>query len=237
MAAIINIETATAVCSIALGVDGHVKAFKEEMEGRSHSSHLTVFIEQMVRDTGVALQEIDAISVSKGPGSYTGLRIGVSVAKGLCFSLGLPLIAIDTLKSMAVSGERSFLKQQKDIKRHDHSQYCYCPMIDARRMEVYSAIYDSNLNAIRGVEASIIDRTSYSDYLRNSHVVFFGDGMGKCKEVLQHQQNAIFLDGVLPSATDMVGLSERAFKEGGFQDVAYFEPYYLKDFIPGTKKK
>jgi len=236
LAVIINIETATAVCSIALGVDGHVKTFKEEMEGRSHSSHLTVFIEQMLKDTGTRLQEIDAISVSKGPGSFTGLRIGVSVAKGLCFSLGLPLIAIDTLQSMAVSGIRNFLNPQKDVKRQDHSQYHFCPMIDARRMEVYSAIYDLNLNVIRGVEANIVDSTSYSNYLGNNKVLFFGDGMNKCKETLQHQKNAIFLDGVLPSATDMVLLSERDFKEGNFQDMAYFEPYYLKDFMPGLKK-
>ena len=235
MGAIINIETATAVCSVAVGIDGHVKACNEEGEGRTHSSHLTVFIEQTLAEAGLALKEVDAISVSKGPGSYTGLRIGVSVAKGLCFSLGIPLLAVDTLQSMAATGIKEFVNQTNYNNSNKTTSIIFCPMIDARRMEVYSAVYDIDLNPIRGVEANIVDSTSYSSYLEKNKVVFFGDGMNKCKEALGHQKNAIFLDDIMPTAEEMVMLSENAFNQNVFQDLAYFEPFYLKDFIAGPK--
>ena len=221
MSCILNIETATKVCSVAIGRDGELIALKETNKEKSHSSVITLLIQEVLKKAGIVLSDLDAIAVSRGPGSYTGLRIGVSTAKGLCYSLDKPLIAISTLQAMA----RGRVENKSNIP------ILYCPMIDARRMEVYTAFYDADNNEVRKPGADIIDKNSYANILDKNKVVFFGDGAAKCKATLSHHANAIFVDDVLPSARNMIPLSEKAFNDQQFEDVAYFEPYYLKDFI------
>lgn len=228
MALILNLETATTVCSVSLGKDGQLLAFKELNGDYSHSENLTLFIEEVLQQAHVKLADIDAVAVSKGPGSYTGLRIGVSTAKGLCYSLNKPLIATPTLQCLAFGVQRSKFKVQ--------SSNLLCPMIDARRMEVYCAIYNADNKEIKATAAEIIDENSFSDLLKENTIYFFGDGAEKCKSILSHSQNAIFIDNIFPSAKNMISLSEQAFVSGQFEDVAYFEPFYLKDFIAGKKK-
>lgn len=228
MALILNIETATTVCSVSLAKDGKLISLKEQNGDYSHAENLTVFIEDVCKQANINLSKIDAIAVSKGPGSYTGLRIGVSTAKGLCYSLDKPLIAVETLKSLTESIRISDFKFQiADL---------LCPMLDARRMEVYCAIYDSQGNVFKETSAEIIDEHSFADILKTNKVIFFGDGASKCKEIFSKNSNAIFIDDVVPSAKDMITLSEKAYNAKEFEDVAYFEPYYLKDFVAGKKK-
>ena len=191
-------------------------------EKHSHSETLTLFIEDVIRKFDYTLDDLDAISVSKGPGSYTGLRIGVSTAKGLSYSLDIPLISVPTLQSMA------FYMSKKKLN-YD----LYCPMIDARRMEVFSSFYDKDNNQATKVRADIIDEDSYKKELENK-VLFFGDGANKCKNVLT-SGNAYFLDNFFPSATYMGILSLEKYNNKDFEDVAYFEPFYLKDFVVGKK--
>ena len=226
MALILNLETATTVCSVSLAKDGHLLAFKEQNGDYSHAENLTLFIEDVYKQAGIKLHDVDAIAVSKGPGSYTGLRIGVSTAKGLCYSLDKPLIAINTLQhiSLALS------------KENGKEGLLFCPMLDARRMEVYCAFFDSCNNEIIPTSAEIIDEHSFSDLLKKNVVYFFGGGAAKCKNLLSANKNAIFIDDVIPSAKNMVSLSEQAFINRQFEDVAYFEPFYLKDFVAGKKK-
>lgn len=226
MALILNIETATTMCSVSLAKDGKLLAVKELNGDYSHAENLTLFIEDVVKQANIKLADIDAVAVSKGPGSYTGLRIGVSTAKGLCYSLNKPLIAINTLTSLA-SGISATVDRQKSL---------LCPMIDARRMEVYCAVYDISINCIKETAAEIIDEHSFAHLLEKNQVIFFGDGASKCKTVLSHNKNAIFVDDVVPSAKNMITLSEQAFQNKQFEDVAYFEPFYLKDFVAGKKK-
>ncbi len=212
------------MCSVSIGKDGQLLALKELNGDYTHAENLTLFIEDVVKQAGIQLSDLDAIAVSKGPGSYTGLRIGVSTAKGLCYSLDKPLIAINTLEhlSLALSeGEDSLL----------------CPMIDARRMEVYCAVYDSNGNEIVPTAAEIIDENSFADLLKKGKLVFFGDGAAKCKETFFSNSNAVFIDDIYPSAKNMIPLSEKAFNAKQLEDVAYFEPFYLKDFVAGKKKE
>ncbi len=229
MALILNIETSTRVCSVSLAVNGQTEAIKESHTKNSHAGLLTIFTQQLISDQGYEFQDLDAVSVSKGPGSYTGLRIGVSTAKGLCYSLDKPLIAITTLEAMAVG-----MIQKAENK--DDEKTVFCPMIDARRMEVYSALYSSDLSMIRKIKAEIIDEDSFADELTNYKIVFGGDGAAKCKEVLSNSTNAIFLDDFFPSSRFMSQLSERKFSESNFEDLAYFEPFYLKDFIAGKPR-
>ena len=232
MSYLLNIETATRVCSVAIGRDGELIALKETNKEKSHSSVITLLIQEVLKKAGIVLSDLDAIAVSKGPGSYTGLRIGVSTAKGLCYSLDRPLIAVNTLQAMAISR----------VENKSEIPILYCPMIDARRMEVYTAFYDADNNEVRKPGADIIDKNSYANILDKNKVVFFGDGAAKCKDALSHHANAIFVDdarpvgrnnriGVFPSARNMIPLSEKSFNDRQFEDVAYFEPYYLKDFI------
>lgn len=239
MALILNLETATTVCSVSIARDGELLAFKEHNGDYSHAENLTLFIQDVLGQTNIILSDIDAIAVSKGPGSYTGLRIGVSTAKGLCYSLNKPLIAINTLEHMfyAVAFDRIPLADTVNTA-------LYCPMIDARRMEVYCALYDSNNNCLMPASAVIIDENSFSEFLSSSErvgegrmIYFFGDGSTKCKTVLSQSKNAIFIDDIFPSAKNMISLSEQDFKNKQFEDVAYFEPFYLKDFVAGKKKK
>lgn len=222
MALILLIETATKSCSVALALNDTIIASKQEVnENYSHAEKLNTFILHLFQDQNLNLQDIDAIAVSKGPGSYTGLRIGVSAAKGLCYALDKPLISISTLRAMAYG------IAQKEIAD------LYCPMIDARRMEVYNAFYDRSNNEIRAVNAVIINEDSYKKEL-DSKVLFFGDGAEKCKQIIKHS-NAKFIDAIYPSSKDMIALAMQKFSNKEFEDIAYFEPYYLKDFVAGKK--
>lgn len=232
MALILNIETATTVCSVSLAKDGKLLSLKEQNGDYSHAENLTIFIEDVCKQANISLSQIDAIAVSKGPGSYTGLRIGVSTAKGLCYSLDKPLIAVDTLKYLSLAVSSSDVT----LSGVEVSSSLFCPMLDARRMEVYCAIYNSEGNVIKETIAEIIDEHSFADILKTNKVVFFGDGSAKCKETFSKNSNAFFIDDVVPSAKDMITLSEKAYNENHFEDVAYFEPYYLKDFVAGKKK-
>jgi tRNA threonylcarbamoyladenosine biosynthesis protein TsaB len=221
MPRILNIETSTRICSVALSESGTILALKELGGEYTHAENLTLFIEDVIASAGVRLADLDAVAISKGPGSYTGLRIGVSVAKGLCYALDKPLIAIGTLPALF----RACLKQPD-------ADAVYCPMLDARRMEVYTAVYDSTGNVLEPVSAKIIDINSFAGFLEKGRVVFFGDGAAKCKSVLTHS-NALFVDDIFPSAKHLAPLAEIAWSARQFEDVAYFEPFYLKDFMAG----
>ncbi|AUC16386.1 tRNA (adenosine(37)-N6)-threonylcarbamoyltransferase complex dimerization subunit type 1 TsaB [Tenacibaculum sp. SZ-18] len=222
MALILNIETSTKNCSVSIAKDGNLVHFKEINDGNySHAEKLHPFILDVLSEANVERNSLDAIAVSKGPGSYTGLRIGVSAAKGLCFSLDIPLISVDTLLSLAHS-----------ISVEDG---VIIPMIDARRMEVYSAIYDSNYEQFREIKAEVIEETSFSSF-NEQKVFFLGDGVSKCKEVL-NSSNFTFVEGKFPSAIEMAKLSYDKYKKNDIEDVAYFEPFYLKDFIVTPQKK
>ena len=225
MAIILNIETATKNCSVSIANNGVIKAIKELNNGNySHAEVLHSFIVAVLKEASINLNQIDAIAVSKGPGSYTGLRIGVSAAKGLSFSLHKPLISVDTLTSLSHS--------------ISINEGLIVPMLDARRMEVYSAIFNHNNEQIREIKAEIIDTTSFVDYLQTNTMYFLGDGAQKCKEVISHK-NAVFVDDKFPSAREMAKLSFHKYELNDVEDVAYFEPFYLKDFIvvPEKKKK
>ena len=222
MALILLIETSTKSCSVSLSSENKIIACKEEVnEQYSHAEKLTVFITELFKTQDFTIKDLDAVAVSKGPGSYTGLRISVSTAKGLCYALDIPLISVSTLKAMAFGMAQ---KEKSDL---------YCPMIDARRMEVYNAFYNSTNKEIRGIQADIIEEYSYRKEL-DKKVLFFGDGAEKCKQMIQHP-NARFLDGIFPSSKDMLEIANEKFAEKDFEDVVYFEPFYLKDFVAGKK--
>ena len=221
---ILHIETATKVCSCSLSTDGEVVFNKESHVEQSHAKLLGVFTEEAIQYARKHQIEVHAISVSSGPGSYTGLRIGVSEAKGLAFGLDAKLIAIPTLKLLA-----SIASSQVD------SDVLLCPMIDARRMEVYTSVFDSSLNIIEPTTAKIIDQESFLNLLSDHKIAFFGDGAFKCKDLITHP-NAIFLPNIHPLASGMANLSFAAYRANNFEDVAYFEPFYLKDFV-ATKPK
>ena len=225
MCKILQIETATQVCSVALAVNGTTIAFKELAALNIHASNLTLFIEEVMHKGQLSYQDLDAIAVSKGPGSYTGLRIGVSTAKGLCFALDKPLIAIDTLKMMA----NGFLRTQQSYSG------LVCPMIDARRMEVFTAVYNAQLDEVNPVQAKIVDKESFEKELATNLMTFIGDGAAKCADTLIHL-NAKFDSQNYNSALNMNSLALAAFNEKSFEDVAYFEPFYLKDFVLTSPK-
>jgi tRNA threonylcarbamoyladenosine biosynthesis protein TsaB len=217
LAFILNIETATTNCSVSLSKEGKTIVLKEDNDkSYSHAERLHVYIDEVLKEANINSNKLDAISVSKGPGSYTGLRIGVSAAKGLCFALDKPLISIPTLDALA-----------HQVKMDDG---IIVSMLDARRMEVYSAIYDSNYNEIRETQAQILDETSFNDYLEQGKVYFIGNGVEKTKTLINHT-NAIFIEDKLPSANDMSLLADTKYKKNDTEDIAYFEPYYLKDFV------
>ncbi|HKR05889.1 MAG TPA: tRNA (adenosine(37)-N6)-threonylcarbamoyltransferase complex dimerization subunit type 1 TsaB [Bacteroidia bacterium] len=236
MALILCIETATDVCSVALAKDGFLLAIAESDEPKSHAGIVTKFIDQVMHEGKSELSQLDAISISKGPGSYTGLRIGTATAKGLCYALDKPLIAINTLQSMTAFLLNSYQPQTSPDDYRDKSPAFFIPLIDARRMEVYTAIFDSSLNEISETKAEVISENSFSEILKENNILFFGDGMGKCKKILDSNSNAEFADDFKTSAMGMFLLSEKAFAEKMFEDIAYFEPFYLKDFV-GNKPK
>lgn len=229
MALILNLETATTVCSVSLAKDGESIAFKELDSGYSHAENLTLFIQDVISSANIAMADIDAIAVSKGPGSYTGLRIGVSTAKGLAYSLNKPLISVDTLQHLSLALSES-------TTRNFDAKSLFCPMLDARRMEVFCGIYDINNQLIQPISAEIIDSNSFKKILDTQELVFFGNGAEKCKEALSNHPNATFIKNIHLSAKNMNKLSYKAFKSNNFEDIAYFEPYYLKDFMLNKPK-
>ena len=219
MAVILCIETATTNCSVAIAVDGKIIALEEDNNHQySHAEKLHLFIDEVLAKSGTLKPSLQAIAVSKGPGSYTGLRIGVSAAKGLCFAMDIPLISIPTLEALA---HQAVIENGLII-----------PMLDARRLEVYAAVFSSENDQIRETKAEVLDKNSYYDYLKINNVCFIGDGVEKFKALCKHK-NAIFMEAKLPSAKQMVALAEIKYRKNDFEDVAYFEPYYLKDFIAG----
>ena len=226
MACILHIETSTDVCSVALSEDGAVLFSKEDFDGPQHAVTLGVYIDEVLSMADSHAKPIDAVAVSCGPGSYTGLRIGASMAKGICYGRSIPLIALPTLKVMSVP-----VLLMDELPE----DALLCPMIDARRMEVYAAIYDRALNPVKEVSADIVTADSYAEYLEQHPVYFFGNGAAKCKEVITHP-NARFVDGIQPLARWMFPLADRQFLDGTFQDVAYFEPFYLKEFVATVAK-
>ncbi|MBE0638894.1 MAG: tRNA (adenosine(37)-N6)-threonylcarbamoyltransferase complex dimerization subunit type 1 TsaB [Bacteroidales bacterium] len=230
MPVILHIDTATQFCSVALSDDKTLISCKESNKKNAHSQVITMWINELLNENNLKPGMIDAVAVSKGPGSYTGLRIGVSVAKGLCFALDKPLISIGTLHSMAV-GMTEGCRTEKRLA----DNFLFCPMIDAKRMEVYSAIFDKNNQQIREIRAEVISMDSFSEELKNHVIVFGGDGAEKCKAILTHH-NAILLDAFQPSAKFMVSLAMEKFEKNDFENVAYFEPFYLKDFVAGLPR-
>ena len=227
MSCILHIETSTQVCSVALSEDGQCIFSKTDFEGPSHAVTLGVYVDEALSFADSHAIPLDAVAVSCGPGSYTGLRIGVSMAKGICYGRNIPLIGIPTPEVMCVP-----LLLDEELPE----DALLCPMIDARRMEVYAALYDRALHPVREIEAVIIDESSYEDYLNRGPVYFFGNGAAKCKEKILHP-NARFVEDIHPLAKWMFPLAEKAFARGDFKDVAYFEPFYLKEFVASKPKK
>jgi len=227
MSCILHIETSTAVCSVAVSEDSLSIFTKEDFNGPSHAVSLGVFIDEALSFVDSHAIMLDGVAVSCGPGSYTGLRIGVSMAKGICYGRGIPLIGIPTLEVLSVPV----------LLYHElPDDALLCPMIDARRMEVYAAIYDRALNVKRAIAADIVDENSYLEFLSEHPVYFFGDGADKCREKIAHP-NAHFIDDIHPLAKLMSPLAEKAFARQEFKDVAYFEPFYLKEFVASKPKK
>jgi|TARA_Y100001954_G_scaffold216553_1_gene247844 tRNA threonylcarbamoyladenosine biosynthesis protein TsaB len=223
MSYFLALETTTKNCSVAIYKKDKLLYLKEQNEDRYlHSEKLNLFIKESLFKSNVSLHKLEAIFISSGPGSYTGLRIGASTAKGLCYSLDIPLISISTLEAMSANA-----KKNKKI-------FYYCPMLDARRDEVYSAIFDSDNTIVRETRADIVDNKIYLNFL-NKKVLFFGPGAIKCKSLINHK-NAVFKESVFPSAKNLGTLGFKKFLNKDFEDVAYFEPYYLKDFLAGPKK-
>ncbi len=227
MSLILQIETATQTCSVALAKDGNVLNTIQKTEKNIHASHITLFIDEILRQSNKTYQDLDAVAVSMGPGSYTGLRIGVSTAKGLCYALDKPLIAINSLEAMAAGFKQKCFSVSANT--------LFCPMIDARRMEVYYSIFDNQLNIVEETAAKIIDQESFNNLLKDNKIYFFGDGAAKCEQVLGLNLNARIIDDYLCNAKDLTFLALEKFKNNDFVDVAYFEPFYLKDFIAGKK--
>lgn len=225
---ILCIETSTAVCSVALVNDGNLVALRESLDGQNHAEKITVFIDELMKEANLSYHQLEAVAVSKGPGSYTGLRIGVSTAKGFCYAMEKPLIAIDTLAAM-VHGFKSDTQQLTDND-------ILCPMIDARRMEVYSAFFNEKMERMSETQALVIDEKSFMEMKQNSHLYLFGDGADKLASLFENDDNISVVEKFHCSAAYMATLADKALKEKDFVDTAYFEPFYLKDFVPGIPK-
>ena len=222
---ILHIETSTNVCSVAVSENLNCVFSVSNTDGMNHAALLSLFIKDALDFLKAENKKPDAIAVSSGPGSYTGLRIGVSTAKGLCYGLDIPLIAVSTLEVMTVAA----------IAHIGKTEAIFGPMIDARRMEVYAAFYETNMNLVREISADIIDNESYNEILSEKSVYFFGNGADKCKTTITHP-NALFIDNIVPLAENMITLAVKAFEANKFVDVAYFEPFYLKEFHTTAKK-
>lgn len=227
MSCILNIETSTDVCSVSVSQDGACIFSQEDHEGPNHAVKLGTFVDEALSFADSHAIPLDAVAVSCGPGSYTGLRIGASMAKGICFGQDLKLIAVPTLELMAVP---VLLREEVE------EGALLCPMIDARRMEVYSAVYDRALHEVRGIQADVVDAETYREYLDRGPVYFFGNGAEKCMEVINHP-NARLIKGIEPLAKWMFPIAERRIAQEKYEDVAYFVPFYLKDFVAHQPKK
>ncbi len=226
MAYLLHIESSSTVCSIAISKDTELVGLKELNNGYTHAENLHVFIEQLLKETSLTTKDLNAISISSGPGSYTGLRIGFSAAKGLAYVLNIPLITIDTLKALS---NGVMQKVQTDV--------LFCPLMDARRMEVYCAVYDKNFNSILPMQALVLDEESVKVFNQNKSIYFFGDGMSKAKDLLQNIPNSNFVEDVTASASAMISLAYQKYIAKDFADTAYSEPNYLKEFFFTTAKK
>ena len=226
MAKILSIETSTKACSVAIHELGKLIVSQKLFVEKSHSSHLTKMIEAAIKNADITMGDLDAVAISMGPGSYTGLRIGTSTAKGICYALDIPLIAVNTLEAMAYG-----------VNKYNHHKALLCPMIDARRMEVFCLVTDSDLKILEETNAKIIDENSFEDFLEGDSILFFGDGAKKCKSMFEGNSNAVFIDEVTPSAMDIGHLATTKYDEKSFEDTAYFEPFYLKDFVAIKSKK
>ena len=246
---ILCLETSTAVCSVALVKDGKVIALRESLDGQNHAEKITIFIDEVMKEANVSYRDLDAVATSMGPGSYTGLRIGVSTAKGLCYAMEKPLIAIDTLAAMA-HGFKDYkttrlqdYKEVAETQRHRDAEFkaqssesILCPMIDARRMEVYSAFFNEKLERISETNAIVIDENSFMEMKQNTHLYLFGDGADKLASLFENDENITVVEKFHCSAAYMAELADKAFKNNDFVDTAYFEPFYLKNFVPGMPK-
>ena len=229
MEKIILIETSTALCSVALAENGAVTAYRESSAAKAHASLTAVFVQEVLAERGVTLADCDAVCVSMGPGSYTGLRVGVSTAKGLCFGAGKPLLAVGTLDTLVAQAQFSSAETEANVEYRS-----IVPMIDARRMEVYAAVFE-NGKQITETAPAIIDENSYAEYLEQGPVLFIGDGAGKCADVIKHP-NAQFCQ-CHPKASSMLQPAIEAYRRQDFKDIAYFEPFYLKEFVATVSKK
>lgn len=223
---ILCLETATSTCSVALNEEGKTLALRECKGQNAHSEKITIFIKEILEEIGIRYHQLDAVAVSKGPGSYTGLRIGVSTAKGVCYASDRPLLAIDTLHAMAY-GMRDRLGEE--MQPTD----LFIPMIDARRMEVYCCVVDAAMNIVSATEALVVDENSFADLQANHRLWLFGDGAAKLAPLFKDKPQIHIVDDLLPSAAYMASLADKAWKAQDFVDVAYFEPFYLKDFVAG----
>lgn len=228
MSCILNIETSTAVCSVAVSEDGGIIFEKEDHSGPNHAERLGSFVDEALSFTDNHAIPLDAVAVSCGPGSYTGLRIGVSMAKGICYGRGIKLIGVPTLELLCVPVLLHEMVEEDDA--------LLCPMLDARRMEVYAQVFDRALREVRPIHADVVDENTYKEFLGRHPVYFFGDGAMKCKEVISHP-NARFIEGIEPLAKNMLPLAEKRMAEQKFEDVAYFVPFYLKNFVAKLPRK
>jgi tRNA threonylcarbamoyladenosine biosynthesis protein TsaB len=230
MPLILGIETATSICSIALVKNGKLLAIRESEGAKEHSASLTGYIADVFTEAGYTFEQLDAVAVSIGPGSYTGLRIGVSSAKGLCYALDKPLIAIDTLKSLAWQALQKCRNENKNT-----NDVLLCPMLDARRMEVFTALFDQDLNVIEPVNALVVTDEAFDSFAGNE-IIYFGDGAAKCQSLFDTKTNYTFLDTISLSGEALCMLAEMEFENHNFADLAYCEPFYLKDFIAGKPR-
>ena len=234
MALILSIETGTDICSVALANDGELMALRESDEGRDHAKKVALFVDELLRETGVQPSDLDAVAVGKGPGSYTGLRIGVSFAKGLCYALNIPLIAVGSLNALTEVAREDYEAGILDIEEDEWAHAVLCPMVDARRMEVYTQVFNNAGGELSDVVAEVVTPESFNQWREAGKLVMFGNGAAKCSELLPDAT----LVTVSPSARGIVRLAEESFNAGKFEDIAYFEPFYLKEFlvIPSKKK-
>jgi tRNA threonylcarbamoyladenosine biosynthesis protein TsaB len=231
MSLILCIETGTDICSVGVARDGELISLRESDEGRDHAKKVGVFVDELLRETGISPDELDAVAVGMGPGSYTGLRIGVSFAKGLCYGLGIPLVAVGSLDAMAAVAIEDNDAGILDVDNWENA--VLCPMVDARRMEVYTRLFDAKGNALSDVTAEVVTEQTFADVRRERQLVMFGNGAAKCREVLH---DATYIN-ITPSARGLARLAEQRLSAGQTEDIAYFEPFYLKDFIVIPSKK
>ena len=231
MALILCIETGTDICSVGIARDGELTSLRESDQGRDHAKHLGLFVDELLRETGIAPDELDAVAVGMGPGSYTGLRIGVSFAKGLCYGQNIPLIAVGSLDALAEVAIEDYEAGILDVDNWDDA--LLCPMVDARRMEVYTRLYNAQGEPLSEVSAEIIDENSFAEQRAERQLIIFGNGAAKCREVMA---DATYVN-ITPSARGLARLAQQRLDNGQTEDIAYFEPFYLKDFVVIPSKK